>query len=387
MTTNFPSNPIPFVVDLGSSLYKIIHANRLGKPEAFAITPGIVEGVTEAQIKAQMEEYKTDPYRSAWVQLDGVNYAIGEFALDLNGKQYHQFSKWEGLKVRLLALLGIAATQCQIHHFRATVALLLPRGEVNPPDQEARLEDIYQAAQRFIFRGEEFNCKLEIKVSSEGAGLFVAHASELQRQGINPQTIEIPVVIGGERNTSLLCYRGAKINPAHSFSDGDGFYKYAEQVRRSLYCGDSIQLPQLIQAIAQGRTKIRVAGTGMVDIQPATEGLLDSYAQSIKDYLKAKMPSTSDLNCICGGGGLYLIWDKLAPWFAEQGIPATYLTPTLQRQLDQIFTNHSTIDIKNNPAQPARFADALGLYEKLVSAQNRQSQSGEGFQRKQVVGV
>jgi hypothetical protein len=306
--------------------------------------------------------------------VDGKLYAVGNFAIDLSGRQYHELSKWENLTPRLLAIIGLVCHRLGFSNgFKVTIGLLLPRDEVNPLEREAKVEAIKKAATNFKFRGSLMQCQLSFKIATEGAGLFAAHAAHLQAEGISPMNVDVPVVMAGERNTSLLVYRAGKLNPALSASDGDGFYKFAQQLRKAV--GGTVPLPDLIQAVAQKRDRIRVQGAEVIDIAPHLSEVVEAYYNSIIGYLKAKLPS-SEIHVVCGGGAFNLIWNRLEDWFGSLFIPAVYIGEPLNSELRQVFQGR--VDIDTTEAQIIRFADALGLYKSLTERMRREMQ-GKGF--------
>lgn len=347
------------VIDLGSSLTKVVYTSPSGKPEPLALRPEFGP-VTLAQIESQMGEYSDDAVSSAWIEWDGKYYAGGTFAAESSGRQYHELSKWTDLLPRLLMLFGLVCDRHQTDSCTITVGLLLPRDEVNLTDREALLSAIAAAATSFQFRGQSLHCNVELKVATEGAGLFAAHAAYLRTQGIPPAQTDIPVIMGGERNTSLITFRAGKVNPALSSSGGDGFYKFATQLRQAI--GASVSLPELITAIAHRRDRLRIVGGDFIDLQPHVVEALESYTQSILRYLKAKLP-TGEIQVICGGGACHLIWNHLEPFFHDLSIPASYLNPLLDVELTQLCRGtHLQLD----PTTPTRFADALGLYKAMA---------------------
>lgn len=385
MTETPPLNATLIVIDPGSSLFKVISSGRSGNPEPLAIRPELVSGITQAQADSQMAEYGDDALRSAWIETGGTLYAVGDFATDLAGRQYHELSKWDNLLPRILVILGLVLTRKQTKDakgfarnvVKVKVSLLLPRDEINPPDRTARIEAIVNAAKGFRFRGKPLSCELEIGISTEGAGLFVAHAVHLQTLKLNLKTIDIPVIVSGERNTSILTYRGGKLNPTLSTSDGDGFYKFAEQLTKTI--GKPIPLPRLIRAIALKQDRIRGSGNEGIDISTHVPEILEAYASATIRFLKAKLPN-NDINCIAGGGAFSLIWDRLEVWFKASDIPAVYIGSTLQQVLQQMFKDAeaSDLELDSNPTQMLRFADALGLYKSLAErARRQQSQPAE----------
>jgi hypothetical protein len=369
MTSNqLVISPLIIAIDLGSSLFKVIHTGYTQRPEPLALRPQLVSAVSTDQIKAQMQEYGDDPMRSAWVEVDGQTYAAGEFAIDLAGRQYHELSKWEELLPRVLVILGLITQRLKLQNsFAAQVGLLLPRDEIYPSDREVRLAQIVQAAKQFQFRGQSVECRLDLKISTEGAGLFAAHAVALEKQGINPARVDIPVVMAGERNTSLVLYRGGKINPTRSSSDGPGFYHFADLLRKSL--GATIALPDLIQAIAQGRDRIRTPGNQVISLAPFLPGVLEDYTNAIQAHLKAKIPQ-GDVYLIAGGGAFSLIWEPMQRWFQEFGIPSVYIGSLLEELTSMLATRPQDFDLIANPALPARFADALGMYKAMAARQS-----------------
>lgn len=359
---------VTIVIDLGSSLFKIVFTGHEGHPEAIALEPELVANVSPAQIAARMDEYGTDALRSAWVETEGQIYAAGEFAVDLSGRQYHELGKWQDLLPRVLIVLGLIAHQLQrTEGLQAQIALCMPRDEVKPPERELRIAAIVAAAAVFQFRGQRLRCEIDIKVVTEGAGLFATQAVALERQGMNPASVTIPVLMGGERNTSLLVYRAGKINPALSSSDGSGFYKFADQVRKS--AGVPIGLSDLIRAIAQGKQRLRIAGNEQIHIAQFVQEVQEGYTHAIQKYLKAKLPA-EEVYLIAGGGALSLIWEPLEPWFAELEIPAAYVGMLLESELKQLLAqNESDFDLTRNPGLLVRFADALGIYKSIVARQ------------------
>jgi hypothetical protein len=368
-----PIEPIVIAIDLGSSLFKVIYTGAQGHPVPLALRPQLVSAVGADRIAAQMYEYGDDPFRSAWVEVDGTTYAGGEFAADLSGRQYHELSKWDDLLPRILIVLGLVADRLGIEaEFSAHVGLLLPRDEIHRPDRTEQLQQIIQAAAAFQFRGEPVACQLDLKVSTEGAGLFASHAVALEKSGVNPMRVDIPVVMLGERNTSVVLYRGGKINPALSSSDGPGFYQFAEMLKKSI--GLPIALPDLIQAVFQKADRVRVPGNQLVEIGELVPAVLEKYANAIQSHLKAKIPP-GDVNVIIGGGGYYLISETIGPWLKHTDISATYIGEALWHELQEIFGQHpDEFNLKMNRSLPARFADALGLH-KAMSARLHQIQS------------
>jgi hypothetical protein len=368
-----PIEPIVIAIDLGSSLFKVMYTGAQGHPAPLALRPQLVSTVGADRIAAQMYEYGDDPFRSAWIEVDGMTYAGGEFAADLSGRQYHELSKWDDLLPRILIVLGLVADRLGIEaEFSAHVGLLLPRDEIHRPDRHERLQAITQAAAAFQFRGEPVACQLDLKVSTEGAGLFASHAVALEKSGINPMRVDIPVVMLGERNTSVVLYRGGKINPALSSSDGPGFYQFAEMLKKSI--GLPIALPDLIQAIFQKADRVRVPGNQLVEIGELVPAVLEKYANAIQSHLKAKIPP-GDVDVIIGGGGYYLISAMIGPWLKHTDISATYIGEALWHELQKIFGQYpDEFDLTMNRSLPARFADALGLH-KAMSARLQQIQS------------
>jgi hypothetical protein len=351
---------ILIAVDLGSSLIKVVHTGLDGHPAPLALSPQLVESIG----MAQMHEYGDTPSRSAWIEVAGQTYAAGDFAIDLAGRQYHELTKWDGLLPRILVILGLVAQRWNLRTgFVAQVGLLLPRDEVHPPNRDVQLAQIIEAAQQFQFRGQWVRCELTLKLSTEGAGLFAAQAVRLDKQGINPAQVDVPVVMAGERNTSMILYRAGKLNPALSSSDGPGFYGFADRLKQSL--GVPVPLPDLIQAIAQGRDRLRTPGNQIVSLTEVGPQILADYAHAIQAHLRAKIPA-GQVHVIAGGGALCLIWEQLAPWFESLDIPATYIGAELMSELTQMLARYpNEFQAIVYPALPARFADALGLYKAM----------------------
>jgi len=361
------------VIDLGSSLGKIFYTGTDGKPQPLALRPEIVSHVSKPQADAQLGEYD-DPLRSAFVEdSEGILYAVGDFAADLGGRQFHQLSKWDNLLPRVLAIIGLIHSDlsCGLGFgkevFVISIGLMLPRDEINPSNRDIRLDAIKTAAKRFRFRGRTIECTLRLKIATEGSGLFAAHAAYLESIGQDMRNIDIPVLMGGERNTSLLVFRSGKLNPTLSSSDGEGFYRFAEQIRKQV--GGNVSLEEIIRAIAQRRERIRVAGGETIDLKPYLHGALESYSNSLKSYFRAKLPP-GDINVVCGGGAIALVWLQLEEWFKDQEIPGVFLG-AISEDLRAIFAGRSDLEAFNC----VRFADALGLY--LVLAQRtRQEAAG-----------
>jgi len=360
-----PANPLVIVLDPGSSLLKIIHTGRAGNAEAISIKPEVAP-VTEAQIQAQEAEID-DPVLSASVTVDGRSYAVGSFATDVGGKQHHELSKWQDLGIRVLAVLGLVhyALKLRSNEFTATIGLLLPRDEVNPPDREEQLNTIKEMAQNFVFRGTRLSCTIDFKVATEGAGLFSGHAAYLFSQSIRPTELDVPVLMCGERNTSLLVFRGGKLNPALSASDGTGFYRFLQQIK-SASCAGNVPTAELVQAIIHKQDKLRIVGGQIVTLQPHIDNALENYYQATLNILKAKLPG-GNISVSCGGGTLIFIWDKIEAWFKSMDIEAYYPSPTLGEELHRWKFKESL--------QPIRFADALGVYRSIAASRPNASTS------------
>lgn len=345
--------------DLGSSLIKVIYSNRKNQPEPIGIRPEVVK-VTEHQVRAQLNEYFDDPLRSMVVETGGETYALGEFAYDLNAIQYHELSKWSDIIPRVLGVIGMVASRLDAQNFEVKLCLMMPLAEALSHDRVTYLEALQAAARSFKFRGQTLSCQLTTLVTVEGAGLYAGHAAYLRSQKQNPETLDIPVLMAGERNTSLVIYRGGKLNPQLSSSTAGGFYKYAEQAIYDI--GAQMSLIDLIGAIATGKTKIRVAGNDLVDISSVAKKVIERYSDHLVKLVRAKLPS-GEVRVVCGGGGLHMGWIQLEQWFRDAGVHATYLSPILQRDIDAIFASYPLLQ-----DQKMRFADAVGIYRVSNSA-------------------
>ena len=363
------------VADLGSSGFKLIYLSAHGKPGVVFMPPesGLVDAY---QIDQRMESYDDDPQRSAYVTVGDEIYAAGEFARDAHVVQYHEFSKWHDLKLKVLIILGLVKELTrQPDSFSASLGLLLPRAEATTSDRAQRIDEIKQmAAAGFSFRNGSapIHCDLELTLFTEGTGMFFCHASAMRAKGQYSIQMHVPVLMGGERNTSLTYFERGKLNPARSNSNGPHFYEVAESVRKTI--GADVPLHALISAIARGQSQFRYPGLMPIDISGATETALDIYYQSMTRYLKAQLPVENVSLCGCGGA-LWLIWDRLQAWFDnELQIPAVYLNHALQADLKNILASDMNFDLIRNPADPLRFADAYGIYQVLLGQTRRASQ-------------
>lgn len=339
--------------DLGSSLIKVIYSNRKNQPEPIGIRPEVVK-VTENQTRARLDEYFDDPLRSITVETGGAVYATGEFAYDLNAVQYHELSKWSEIIPRVLGVIGMVSSRLEAPQFEARLCLMMPLAEALSPDRASHTKAIQDAARHFKFRGRSVSCQLTTMVTVEGAGLYAGHAAYLRSQKQNPDLLDIPVLMAGERNTSLVIYRSSKLNPQLSSSTAGGFYMYAEQAIYDI--GAQMSLIDLIGAIATGKTKIRVAGNEVVDISNVAKKVIEHYSEHLVKLVRAKLPS-GEVRVVCGGGGVQMAWTQLEQWFREAGVHATYLSPLLQRDIDAVFATHPLLK-----EQRVRFADAMGVY-------------------------
>lgn len=361
------------VADLGSSCFKLVYLSQHGKPGVVLMPPesGLIDA---SQIDQRMASYSDDPQRSAYITLGDEIYAAGEFAQDAHVVQYHRYSKWDDLKLKLMVILGLVKELTgQPNSFSAQLGLLLPRLEATQSDRAQRIEEIKRmAAEGFYFRdeAEPIRCDLDLTLFTEGCGVFFCHAAAMKARGQCSLDIDVPVLMGGERNTSLTYFQDGKLNPPRSNSNGPHFYELVESVRKTV--GADIPLHQLISAIARRQPKFRPPGLMPIDISGATEIALNTYYKSMTRYLRAQLPDESVSVCGCGGA-LWLIWDRLQSWFDNDlGIAATYLSHPLQTDLRNILSGDPNFNLTRNPADPLRFADAYGIYQVLL-AKNRQS--------------
>lgn len=362
------------VADLGSSCFKLMYLSPSGKPQVVLIPPefGVVDSF---QIDQQLESYRDDPLRCAYLTVDGEVYAAGEFARDAHVVAYHEFSKWHDLTLKVLVILGLIRELTKLpESFSATIGLLLPRAEAVVSDRTERIETVKQlAAEGFNFRnGPTLRCDLDLTLFTEGSGVYFSHAAAMRAQGQYSSPIDVPVVMGGERNTSLAYFQKGKLNPKRSDSNGPHFYEVAESVRKTI--GADVPLYALISSIARRQSHFRYIGLSPIDITGATETALDTYTQNMIRYLKARLPE-ENLSLCGSGGALWLIWDRLQPWFEERRIPATYLSESLQNNLRNILAGDMNFDLERNPADPLRFADAYGVYQVLLMQYRQQGQS------------
>jgi hypothetical protein len=326
--------------------------------------------VNERQIDIYMQSYHDAPLQSAYINMDNVAYAFGDFARSNQIRQYHEFSKWDELSKRILVILGLVKSLAGLpSSFNAKVGLLLPRAEVTVGDRTERIEAIkQQAANGFLFRNdsEPTYCDLEISLFTEGTGIFTNHNTALGVQGISSKSVDIPVLMGGERNTSVLLFQNGKMNPELSDSNGPQFFRFVEdKVRKTM--GVDVPLSQVIEAIARKETVFRYPGL-KINIAQSTEQALEEYFQAQVRHLSTRLENQRNLNVCGAGGALWLIWDRLQPWFEQNlNIPATYLGDGVQATLQSIFAESREFDIRRNPADPWRFADALGIYRYLLN--------------------
>jgi hypothetical protein len=317
-----------------------------------------------------MQSYHDAPLQSAYINMDGVTYAFGDFARSNQIRQYHEFSKWDELSKRILVILGLVKLLAGLpSSFNAKVGLLLPRAEVTVGDRTERIEAIkQQAANGFLFRNEAepTYCDLEISLFTEGTGIFMSHSAALSAQGIQPQSVNVPVVMGGERNTSVLLFQNGRMNPELSDSNGPQFFRFVEdKVRKTM--GVDVPLSQVIEAIARKETTFRYPGL-KINIAQSTEQALEEYFQAQTRHLSTRLEKQQNLNVCGAGGALWLIWDRLQYWLEQElNIPAAYLGDGVQTTLQNIFSESREFGLRRNPADPWRFADALGIYRYLLS--------------------
>ena len=361
------------VADLGSSGFKLIYLSARGRPGVVLMPPEF--GLIAAHhLDQRLDSYGEDPQRSAYVTTGNGIYAAGEFARDALVVQYHEFSKWHDLTLKVLIILGlIKELTGQPDSFSASLGLLLPRAEATVTNRGDRIDEIKRvAAAGFYFRdsAEPICCDLELTLFTEGSGMFFCHSAALRSQGRFSSKMDVPIVMGGERNTSLTYFQRGQLSTKRSNSNGPHFYEVAESVRKTI--GADVPLHTLISAIARGQSQFRYPGLMPIDISAATEKGLDAYYQSMTRYLRAQMPVENVSVCGCGGA-LWLIWERLQGWFEnELQIPAVYLNQPLKAELKNILAGDPNFDLIRNPDNPLRFADAYGIYQVLVS-QARQS--------------
>lgn len=364
------------VADLGSSGFKLIYLSAHGKPSVVMMPPesGLVDA---AHIDQRLQSYHDDPQRSAYVTTEKGVYAVGEFARDAHVVQYHEFSKWHDLTLKVMAILGLVKELTGApNSFSASLGLLLPRAEATMNDRNERINEIKRAAAAgFSFRNdaEPVRCDLELTLFTEGSGMFFCHSAAMRSQGQFSSKMDVPILMGGERNTSLTYFERGRLSPKRSNSNGPHFYEVAESVRKTI--GADVPLHSLISAIARGQSQFRYPGLMSIDISGATEKGLDTYYQNMTRYLKAQMPVEKVSVCGCGGA-LWLIWERLQSWFEDElRIPAVYLNPALQADLKNILASDMNFDLIRNPADPLRFADAYGVYQVLLSQARQVAQA------------
>lgn len=364
------------VADLGSSGFKLVYLSAHGKPSVVLMPPesGLVDA---AQIDQRLESYHDDPQRSAYVTVGGEIYASGEFARDAHVVQYHEFSKWHDLTLKVLIILGlIKELTHQPDSFSASLGLLLPRAEATMSDRNERIEEIKRmAAAGFSFRNgsQPVRCNLELTLFTEGTGMFFCHSAAMRTQGQYSSQMHVPILMGGERNTSLTYFERGRLDPKRSNSNGPHFYEVAESVRKTI--GADVPLYALISAIARGQSQFRYPGLMSINISAATEMALDTYYQNMTRYLRAQLPVENVSVCGCGGA-LWLIWERLQAWFKDElQIPAVYMNPSLQADLKTILAGDMNFDLIRNPADPLRFADAYGVYQALLTQARQHTQA------------
>ena len=360
------------VADLGSSCFKLMYTAPTGQTKVVLMPPEFGQ-VDALQIDQQMESYQDDPVRSAYIQINDEVYAAGEFARDAHVVQYHEFSKWHDFTLKVLIILGLIKELTGLpNNFSATLGLLLPRAEATVGDRNERIEAVKRvAAEGFQFRNgsELVHCDLELMLFTEGSGVYVNHSAAMHARGQYTLRMDVPILMGGERNTSLTYFEKGKLNPKRSDSNGPHFYEVAESVRKSI--GADVPLHALIRAIARRQSHFRYPGLMPIDISEAAETALDTYTQNLKRYLRARLPVENVSLCGCGGS-LWLVWDRLQPWFEnELRISANYLNEALQSELRGILASDFSFDLEQNPADPLRFADAYGVYKTLLAHQRR----------------
>lgn len=355
--------------DLGSSCFKLVYRSVTDHMRVVLMPPefGVINA---AQIDQHLESYRDDPQRSAYLTVEDKIYAAGEFARDSLVVQYHEYLKWENLSLKVLMILGLIKELTGLpNSFSATLGLLLPRAEATVADRSERIEEIKQmAAAGFHFRddAEPIRCDLDLMLFTEGAGVYLNHAMALRAKGQFAQQIDVPIIMGGERNTSLTYFERGKLNPKRSDSNGPHFYEVAELMRKNM--GVDLPLYRLIAAVARRQSVFRHPGlVEPIDISATTEAALDDYCQRMKTYLIARLPVENVSVCGCGGA-LWLIWDRLQDWFDnELKIPATYLSTSLESDLKTLLVGDMNFNLTRNPADPIRFADAYGVYQVLLS--------------------
>lgn len=309
---------LTLVLDCGSSLTKVFYSpGEDAQPQMLLLPPYVVEQPKEQLLYVESQNRpEVRPERSAWIESDGICWAIGYLAGQrFNATLQLKPGKLEAAIYKTLAAVGVAAQTLGITGGSLVLGLLLPFGEY--ADRDLYRQAIVPALQDFCFRGQSLSFEVQhLFCKFEGFGLLSASVL-----GESRRFRKSAIAVLGYRNTSVVCL-DEDSDPIGLTTDL-GFARMLEAIQKT----NSGLTDTLLLARCVHRAGLKV---NRRELLPLVKN--DRFAQQRLETLAQSIPIAQRS-----------YWAPLTQLFAETmgreteqilwvGGPSDYFRPLLQRQ-------------------------------------------------------
>ena len=400
------------VVDAGGSQTKVIFQTPTDDKPQFFLMPPDVEPISQVQFDRYQERIgwlgSPSPQQQAWFTVTDQLWVVGAFAAEFDPQDRLREKKYENALYKVLAAVGVVVQKLGMSRRKIALhlSLLLPWQEFN--DRQAFETQLRSLLTGFAFRGQALKVSLKsFLCRPEGGGLA---ATRMRQQGLEWfQERRLVVLLFGHRNTSALYFEYGQFkqgdSPLYGFSQFMALLTarysvldekalllalvkamqthreaYEQQVRtyesatwgRNRYSRD-IDYPNWQRARALDElVTVRdetLRSSEQEALGEAVEAALDEYWEKLEAWLLKVVPTELD-EVIVSGGAALLLEPKLRQFFDDTRgkRPLDGDDVVWDAELKETMEKAFSWRFSDNGYGTARFADAYGLFDQMLSA-------------------
>ncbi|MEA5466959.1 ParM/StbA family protein [Leptothoe sp. PORK10 BA2] len=398
------------VVDTGGSQTKIIfQSSDADSPECLLMPPE-VECISQLQFDRYQERIgwlgSPSPLQQAWLSVNDQLWVVGAFAAEFDPEDRLHEKKYENALYKVMAAIGVIAQTLGLAQRQLSVhlAMLLPWQEFN--DRKAFETHLASLLGEFSFRQQKLKVKLKsFLCRPEGGGLA---ATRMRLKGLEWfQQQRLVVLLFGHRNTSALYFEQGL------FKQGDSpLYGFSQMldllVARYSVLDKHALLLALVTAMQKAKEKLdsnnrlianhwnrgnrlhyplwsnSQAMTALVSVRDdalrkaeltalsqAIEAAFEEYWEKLEAWMERVVPDNLD-EVIVSGGAALMLEPKLTHYFSEGNRERPFdgelvwdaeLHESMGEAFNWRYQYHA-----DKAHQIARFADAYGLFDQMLSA-------------------
>ena len=217
-------------VDPGGSQTKIIYQQNRDKKPRYLLMPPEVEEIKEDNLKRYLEKESKmsnpSPIRQAYLEVNKQTFVVGYFASLFNPEDRLSEIKYENALYKTLAAVGVIVEQNNLNPQKISLqlAVLLPWNEYE--DRSKFYNKLKEYLSSFTWRGQSYSIQLDKFICRpEGGGLAAIHTRKKGSEW--QQDKKLGILMFGHRNITALCFEYGELT-------GDspliGFSKFLDNV-------------------------------------------------------------------------------------------------------------------------------------------------------------